>query len=249
MTTRIETTKEKPDYLGHRKRLRERFLKDNGISMPDYEILELLLTMAILRKDVKPLAKKLLHKYKNLLNVLHAPHDELKTEFNLTDNVIALFEIVNICNLRLSAQFLHEPDTDAVTNRIQFEEMLKEKIGFKPIEEFWIFYFDARLRYLGEKRISTGTIDSTAIYPRELFGEAYTRNAKFVYVAHNHPSGILKPSNADIESTKSIIEACSLFGVDFGDHFIVAGNAIYSMMDHNLFESPLKKNYLLKEKD
>ncbi|MBR3501448.1 MAG: RadC family protein [Alphaproteobacteria bacterium] len=247
MTTHTETTVEIPDYIGHRKRLRERFLKDNGASMPDYEILELMLTMVIPRKDVKPLAKKLLHRYKSLLKVLHASHLELKEDFKLSDNVIALFEVVNACNLRLSAQFLYDPDCDAVTNRIQFEEMLKEKIGFKPVEELWIFYFDAKMRYLGEKQISSGTIDSTAIYPRELFVGAYQYRAKIVYLAHNHPSGIARPSDADIAVTNFIIEACSLFNVDFGDHIIVTADDTYSMLDHGVFKLPKKKKLQLTE--
>jgi len=249
MTTLVATNEEKPDYLGHRKRLRERFLKDNGASMPDYEVLELLLTMAIPRKDVKPLAKKLLFRYGNLMRVLHASHHELKEIYKLSDTVIALFEVVNACNLRLSAQFLHDPNSDAVTNRIQFEEMLKEKIGFKPVEELWIFYFDSQMHYLGERQISSGTIDTTAVYLREMFGGAFNNQAKFIYLAHNHPSGNVVPSKADIEITKFIIEACSVFGVDFGDHFVVTASETYSMLDHHLFEIPPKKNLMFDKYD
>ena len=164
MTTPV---KKEPSYLGHRQRLRERFMVDDGASMPDYELLELLLTMAIPRRDVKPLAKDLINIFGDIAEVMHAPAHEL-LEAGVSPNAIVLIRLTATCAMRSAYDGFHDSNEPIFSNWIQFEEYCREKMAYKEVEEFRVFFLDSSYRLKGEKLITTGTINKVNKVPIDI---------------------------------------------------------------------------------
>ena len=225
MTTQAE---EKPLYLGHRARLKERFMVDNGASMPDYELLELLLTMAIPRRDVKPLAKKLISKFGSLGEVIQAPAIRLLDEAKLGVNTVVLLKAIASCMSRISYAKFADSDEPVISSWEMFEDYCWQIMGCKEVQEFRIFFFDSDLHYKGSKLLTTGTINKVSIHPREVVKAALENNAVKVILAHNHPSGEPKPSEADKRLTRGIEELAEVMDFELYDHVIVGKNGIFS---------------------
>ena len=194
-----ETAKE-PLYLGHRQRLRTRFLKDGGVSMADYELLELILTYAILRRDVKDKAKELLSHFKSLSNVLSASQKQL-TEFGLTQNTIALFKVILNTSQRLTAARLKNANEVMYRNIEYVIDYCKTAIAEADVEEFHIIMFDNKLHMIKDALIQRGSIDSVPVYIREVVKEILQHKTSSVILYHNHPSGGCQPSDADVKIT------------------------------------------------
>ena len=235
-----EDKEEKPLYLGHRARLKERFMADEGASMPDYELLELLLTMAIPRKDVKPLAKKLISKFGDIGGVIKAPAHELLDKADLSPNAIVLLKVVSTCLLRSTGSIFEEEGENVIRCWEQFEDYCRQLMGYKDVEEFRVFFFDDNWRYRGNKLLSTGTINKTVVHPREILRTAIQKKATFIILAHNHPSGDCKPSPADIKLTTEICELCRMMELDVLDHVIVTKYDIFSFKNAGLIIPPKK---------
>lgn len=231
MTT---TSKDEPLYLGHRARLRARFLVDDGASMPDYEILELLLTMSIPRRDVKPLAKKLIAHYGDIGAVIHAPAHELLNVCGLSENTLALLKIVSTCALRSSSSVFNDSDEPIITFWDQFEDYCRQLMAYKDVEEFRVFFFDSALHYKGNKLMNTGTINKTAAHPREIIKASLDNKAVIIVLAHNHPSGECKPSEADRMLTRDIAMIAEAMDIEVYDHLIVTRNKIFSFRNSGL---------------
>ncbi|MBR2137432.1 MAG: DNA repair protein RadC [Alphaproteobacteria bacterium] len=225
------TTKDsdiKPDYLGHRSRLRARFMADEGASMADYELIELLLMMAIPRRDVKPIAKKLLAHYKDLYSLLHAPIVELQENFGLGDSAITCLKLVLTCSLRASSLFFANCDEPVITYWEQFEDYCRQQMAYNQVEEFRVFFFDDEKKYKGEKILSVGTINKTSAPPREIIRAAIEHKAVTIILAHNHPDGNCKPSDADKFVTNQICTVAQAMEIEVFDHLIVTQNEIFS---------------------
>ena len=240
MTTRIE--EEKPLYLGHRARLRERFMVDEGASMPDYELLELLLTMAIPRRDVKPIAKKLLLKLKNIRTVLHTPAHKLLDICKLPPNAIVLFRLFNTCALRSAYCDLTVSEEPVITTWESLEEMCWNLLAFKEVEEFWVFFLDSTYHYKGKRQLSCGTIDRAIVHPREIMRAAIEFESSKIVLAHNHPSGDYKPSKFDIAMTRSLEELGETMDFEVYDHLIAAKDGIFSFRNNGLIKKKKPKS-------
>ena len=232
-----DATEEKPLYLGHRSRLKERFMIDEGASMPDYELLELLLTMAIPRRDVKPLAKKLIAAFGDLVSVIKAPAHELLEKCDLSPNAIVLLKVVSTCLLRATGRIFEEPDKNVISCWDEFYDYCRQLIGYKDVEEFHVFFFDDNLCHKGDMLLSTGTVNKAYVYPREILRKALDVKASFIILVHNHPSGNVKPSSADIKLTTDICELCDLMELKVFDHIIVSKYDMYSFKSAGIIKS------------
>lgn len=232
---------EKPLYLGHRARLRERFLADEGASMPDYEVLELILTMSIPRRDVKPLAKKLIKKYGDLASVIKAPQLELIDDCKLSVTTIALLKLISTSCIRISSASFSDSKKSVITQWDEFKDSCRHLMAFNDVEEFRIFFFDDAHAYLGTKLMNKGTVNKTFAHPREIIKAALDCKATSIVLAHNHPSGESKPSQADIQLTDTIVEAAELVDIEVFDHLIITRNDIFSFRDHGLIHGVPKK--------
>lgn len=224
-------TNDEPDYLGHRERLRRRFLLGGGRDMPDYELLELLLTIAIPRRDVKPLAKELIRKFGSFAEVVNAPLEELMLVKGVKENTAAVLRIVRECSVRSSWQSLRGMDAPVISDFDAMVDYCRSAMAYQTVEEFRIIFLNSKLYVIGEEIQQRGTVDQVAIHPREVIKSAMMHGASAMIWVHNHPSGIVTPSKADMEITKRIKEAAEAVSIRLFDHLIISKSSVYSF--HN----------------
>lgn len=220
-----------PHFLGHRKRLKEKFLSSTH-NFSDYEILELLLFCAIPRKNVKPLAKTLLQTFGGINGVINAPHDKMLSVQGITKNTYVTFSIVR----EIIHRFLRQDiiNQNVLSSWDALLEYLKTTMGNNKIEQSRILFLNKKNILIADELQNTGTVDQTPLYPREVVKRALFHEASAIILVHNHPSGNPTPSKSDITLTHSIIDACKTINVIVHDHIIVAGKNFYSFKSNAL---------------
>jgi DNA repair protein RadC len=217
--TSEEAPDQPPDHLGHRKRLRDRFLSGPQ-SLPDYEFLELLLFQAIPRQDTKPLAKRLLAAFNGDLGRLaNASDAELKAIDGVGDAAVAAIRMIGEGARRLLRKQVTERPLLGSWN--QLLDYLRVAQGDNRIEQFRLLFLDAKNRLIADEVHQSGTIDQTPVYPREVARRALELSAASLIVVHNHPSGDPSPSKADIAITREIVAALKALDIALHDHLIV----------------------------
>lgn len=210
--------------LGHRARLRKKFLEGQ---LQEYEILELLLTYTIPRCDVRPLARRLMNKYKSIHNLVTDSMESLIKNDGVKENTATFLKLIqNITTLDykyvLSEKpVFYEPD--------KLEHYCKLLLGNKTIEEFHVLYLDNAHKLLLDELHSTGTINHSQVYVREIIKKALELNAISIALVHNHPSGLNTFSRDDITMTTNIEYALNKLDMKVYDHFLVANGICYSM--------------------
>ncbi|MGD9609612.1 MAG: DNA repair protein RadC [Desulfovibrionaceae bacterium] len=217
--------KERPHYLGHRRRLKDRLMEDPR-ALADYEVLELLLGYVNVRRDNKPLAKELLARFGTLRGTLTARMGELRGVEGFGPG---LEEFLTLWR-EAWARFHEQPLRDRVTFNSPdiVAEAAKARLGTAEHEEFWMALLDNKNRLIGWERISKGTVDQAAVYPREVLGVALARKASGIILVHNHPGSDPKPSIQDIEFTRRIRQAAHELDVRVLDHLVVTDNRFFS---------------------
>lgn len=199
--------------------------------MPDYELLELLLTIAIPRRDVKPLAKELIRKFGSFAEVVNAPLEELMLVKGVKENTAAVLRIVRECSVRSSWQSLKGMDAPVISDFDAMVDYCRSAMAYQTVEEFRIIFLNSKLYVIGEEIQQRGTVDQVAIHPREVIKSAMMHGASAMILVHNHPSGIVTPSKADMEITKRIKEAAEAVSIRLFDHLIISKSSVYSF--HN----------------
>ena len=211
-----------PDYLGHRARLRDRFLNGGGKSMADYELLELLLTYAIPRRDVKPIAKDIVRKFGSLAGAAKASVPQLVEVNGVKENTAVLLKVIQEAARRFSWAELSATDAPIISNWDAMIDYCRTEMSHLDIEEFRIIFLDVKFRVIGEEVMQRGTINQVAIHPREVVKMAMEKKASALILVHNHPSGDVKPSRADVEITKQIKQALEAINILLLDHIIIS---------------------------
>lgn len=217
--------RKKLHHAGHRDRLRARFLNAPD-SLPDYELLELLLFMAIPRKDVKPIAKHLIDRFKNLHGVLNASLNDLQGIEGISHNTATAIRAIRAAGLRLLKQnMMDRPLLNSWQRLIDYCEaaMVNENK-----EHFRLLFLNKRNEVIADEVQQSGTVDHTPAYPREIMKRALELGATALILVHNHPSGDPTPSDADIHMTRAIIAAGAPFDIAIHDHLIVSRNGTTS---------------------
>lgn len=220
------------DYAGHRQRLKARFLSDLGRSMPDYELLELILMYAIPRRDVKPLAKSLLREYVNLANVLSAPPEELMNIHGVGTNAAVLCSIIHASCNKICWENLENKDMPVLTSKQKVVEYCRTRIGYGDREQLLVIYLDIHGRYIRDSIEQVGTIGSVILNARDIINKAMRFKACAVLIAHNHPSGDCTPSMSDIEMTKELKDGLKTVRMQLEDHIIISQRGYYSMREN-----------------
>lgn len=222
---------EVPHYHGHRARLRERLIGSKRGSLPDYEILEILLFNASPRGDVKPLAKKLLNQFGSLANVITASEEELR-QAGQKDTSIANFRAVHEAIERiLREEVLMQP---VINNWKTLVDYCRSTMAHIKKEQFRVLYLNKNYMLIKDEVHGEGTIDQTPVYPREIVKQVLDIQASHIILVHNHPSGKLKPSQADIDITLKINAAIVQIGVGLVDHVIVGKTGHFSFKSNGL---------------
>ena len=216
-------------HAGHRDRLRERFLL-GADTLPDYEMLELVLFAAIPRRDVKPLAKQMIAHFGSFAEVIAAPRERLLEVEGIGENVAVQLKVIEAAALRLSkARLIGRP---ALSSWQALLDYCTAAMARSIREEFRVLFLDRKNVLIADEVQSAGTIDHTPVYPREIVKRALELNASALILVHNHPSGDPTPSRADIEMTRSIAAAAKPLGIAVHDHVIVgrSGHASFKSL-------------------
>lgn len=219
---------ERPHFHGHRQRLRERFLKAGLDGFADYEVVELLLTLAIPRSDVKQPAKALMARFGNLRGVLDAPIEELQGVPGIGSvTPVALHIIKAAATLYLQQS---GEGRDSLADPTRLAEFWRMRIGALPNEIFQVAYLDSGYRLMrdGVETLEEGTIDRATVYPRRVIEAALRRGAAAVVLAHNHPNANLAPSEHDKVLTRAIVLAAETVHLKVVDHLIVSTEDAFS---------------------
>ncbi len=208
-----------PHYHGHRKRLRARFRQAGAQGLAEYELLELVLFRALPRRDVKPLAKKLIEKFGSFAEVISAPPTRLAEVDGVGDAVVAELKIVQAAAKELLRGELRQKPVLSSWSAVL--DYCRTAMAYADKEELRVLYLDKRNQLIGDERQQVGTVDHTPVYPREVVKRALELSASAIILVHNHPSGDPSPSRADVEMTQAIHEAARSLGIALHDHIIV----------------------------
>jgi DNA repair protein RadC len=226
--------KKKPHYHGHRERLRARFLAAGFAGLADYEIIELLLTLAIPRADVKVAAKQLIQQFGNLRGILDAKPEEISTVPGLgavTPVALRIIREAAVLYLQQTAE-----GRDVLIEPGAIQSFWRARLSASPVELFQVAYLDSGYRLLrdGVETLEEGTIDRASVYPRRVVEAALRRGAAVLVFAHNHPNGDAKASDQDKTLTRALVLAASTVQIKVLDHLIIAGDTVFSFRAEGL---------------
>ena len=228
------TGTKRPEHpgAGHRGRLRERFLNSGLAGFHDYEVIELLLTLATPRKDCKGAAKAAMKRFKTLQGVLEAEAGALCDVPGIGQkNMIGIKLVKAVADRYVRHRLM---DTDPLKNSRELFTYLSLRIRDKDRECFEAIFLDAKNRVLTTETLFVGTLTASAVYPREVVKAALRHEAAAVIFAHNHPSGDPDPSGEDVAVTRQLIQACTTVGITVHEHLIMGRGRYFSFADQGM---------------
>ena len=230
---------------GHRKRLREKFLDSGLAGFHDYEVVELLLTLAMPRKDCKDAAKAAMKQFKTLQGVLEASPKALCEIPGIgPKNLLGIKLIKAVADRYLEKRLLYK---DALNNSKELFEYLYHSIRDKTRECFNVVFLDAKNRVVATETLFEGTLTASSVYPREVVLAALNQHAAALIFAHNHPSGDPKPSQEDVAITRRLVFACRVVGITVHEHLIIGNNRYFSFADEG-YISRMNREYDMQNK-
>ena len=217
---------------GHRQRLRARLLAAGPDSVADHELLELVLFLALPRRDTKPLARAMLAQFGSFASVIAAPLQELRAVDGMGEAGAAALKTVQAAALRLL-----RPEVQGRPVLASWDQLigyLAAALSRERVEQFRILFLDNRNRLLADEAQARGTVNHTPVYPREVAKRALELHASAVILVHNHPSGDPTPSRQDIEMTREVKAALATLSVSVHDHVIIGNGAWVSFRKEGL---------------
>ena len=226
-------TKKDP-ATGHRKRLREKFLKSGLAGFHDYEIIELLLTLGAPRKDCKQPAKEVLKKFKTLRGALSASPEELQQVEGIGPHSAFGIKLVR----EVATEFLRQQIVDKPVYKSAKEifDYLYHSMRDLKKELIKVIYLNTQNQIMDTADLFEGTVDSSSFSPREVMEKAIRQSASSLIFVHNHPSGDPEPSQYDKEVTRGLVFAGNIMQIRFLDHIIIGGNKYFSFAAEGLIE-------------
>lgn len=206
---------------GHRARMRDRLLTAGPDALADHEMLEMVLFLALPRRDTKPIARALLSSFDGFGAVIAAPPAELTRIEGLGEAGTAALKLVQAAALRLlRARVMERP---VLSNWDRLIEYLLAGLGHEKTEQVRVLFLDNRNRLLSDEVMGRGTVNHAPVYPREIVRRALELGATALVLAHNHPSGDPTPSRDDLAMTREVRQACEALRVALHDHVVVGG--------------------------
>ena len=226
-------------HIGHREKLRRRFIEENGFdSFADHQILELLLFYANPRSDTNPIAHNLLDEFGSLKGVLEAKPEMLMQVKGVKETAATLISMVVPLTRVWTRCTLEEPQR--IGNSREAEKYCMSILAGYRTERFYVISLNAQCKITGKRKISDGSLSEVSAYPRMVMETALNYNAHSVLLCHNHPGGTCAPSPEDISSTVQLQRLLNGVGILVLDHIIVANNQTYSMIQHGDIDYRIK---------
>lgn len=217
---------QKSYYAGHRQRAREKLLKFGADNLLDYEIVELMLFLIFKRKDVKPLAKKLIERFETIDRILNAPLPELIKVEGIGETSAEAIKIINgIVVSAIKSRLLNKKHINC------FEDVINYcKINMKNLiaEELRVIFLNSIEEIIADEVMQKGDINAVGVYPRIIARRCLELGASGIILIHNHPSGDPTPSREDVFTTKHIAQALAVFEIMLQDHIIIGGDRFIS---------------------
>ncbi len=213
-------------HLGHRQRLREKFLNNK---ITEYELLELFLTYSIPRRDVRTIARDLIKTFGSIYGVVTAPVEALENINGIKEHSAVFLKIAHEI-MKLGQKDILK-DAPVFHDIKQVFDYVRITLSGKTIEEFHVLYLTNDYKLIQDDLHSSGTIDWSAVYTREIVKKALSLNAGAVIFMHNHPTGGKSFSMDDVNITLDLKEKLSVMDVEFFDHYLFAEGLVYSMKD------------------
>ncbi|MGE0224300.1 MAG: DNA repair protein RadC [Acetobacteraceae bacterium] len=222
-----------PGADGHRARMRERLLSAGPQALADHEMLEMILFLALPRRDTKPIARALLGRFGSFGRAIAAPLPELLRVQGLGEAGAAALKVVQAASLRLVRAQLAN-DQPLLSSWDQLMTYLTAALAHETVEQVRVLFLDNRNRLLADEILGHGTINHAPVYPREVVKRALERNAAALILVHNHPSGDPTPSRGDIAMTREVKRAAEALGLVLHDHIVIGGERWVSFRAQDL---------------
>jgi DNA repair protein RadC len=223
---------ETPDYLGHRQRLRDRFLAGGSGALADYELLELLLCQALPRIDTKPLAKALIKRFGSFAGVMAAPPADLQEIKGVGEAAAVMIKTVQAAALRMSQQEIAQREVIGSWKKLL--DYCRMAMAEEKNEQFRLLFLDNKNALIADEVQQRGTVNHTPVYPREVVKRALELGATAIIMVHNHPSGDPTPSADDIAMTREVAEAAEKLGISLHDHIVIGRKGHVSLKSQGL---------------
>jgi len=221
-----------PDQEGHRERLRKKYRASGMDAFHDYEALELLLSYAVPRGDVKPTAKALLKTFGSIKGVIDADMADLEKVRGVGPaSAVAIKLLKDLCALYLKQQAMEKPQITCTSELVNY---CKASLGGAKDEQFRVIFLDAQNRIIDVETIQEGIVNQAVVYPRKVLENALRQKASAIILLHNHPSGNVRPSDADIRLTRTIQETARVLDILVHDHIIIGENRFFSFREEGI---------------
>lgn len=221
-------------HINHRQRVRARFIKDGNLdSFEEHQVLEMLLFYAVPRRDTNELAHKLLNEYGNLFTLMNARPEDIMKRCKVSETTAVLISMMPyVCRKFLSSGL--DSNKPFIDNFNIAKSYFEAALAGQPFESFYMICLDLNKRLKKVVKISDGVSNSAPIYIEKIISDALLYNTAFLIIGHNHPSGTMKPSSADLDVTMKIINACMPINIKILDHIIICGDDAFSFAKKNL---------------
>lgn len=213
-------------------RPREKLLTRGAAALSDAELLAIFLRMGVSGKSAVDLARDMLLHFGNLNGIFTASAQQFCEIKGLGPAKFTQFQAVLEMTKRALTEQLKARATLSSPNAVR--DFLRLQIGSRPYEVFMVLYLDAQNRLITSEEAFRGTLTQTSVYPREIARRALENQAASVIFAHNHPSGVAEPSQADRHLTKTLKQALAMLDIATLDHFIVTQDSIFSFAETGL---------------
>ncbi len=215
-------------------RPREKLLKNGAVSLSDAELIAIFLRVGVTGKSAVDLARDLLTQFGSLNGIFSANLADISAVHGMGESKFCQLQaIFEMSRRALSEEIIQ---ADILNSPAKVSDYLKLKLARLKQEVFVVLFVDAQHRMIADEVLFTGTLMQTSVYPREVIKRSLQHNAASVIFAHNHPSGVAQPSEADKEITNRLIKALHLVDINVLDHFVIAGNESYSFMENGLIK-------------
>lgn len=217
-------------HKGHRKRLREIFNNVDPLTMPDHQILELMISFVQPQKDVNPLAHELLNEFGSLSAVMDASIDDLK-KINGVGEVLASY--IHFCS-KLPALYNNSKTSyqTKLRNIAEIVDYIKSKVPFGGQEEFFYLCLNNKSNILCFKSLGKGNISNIYIDVRVLLQQILKYPTKSVVICHTHPNGTPYPSGEDRKFTLELLSLLDHLKIRLIDHIIISPEGHFSFFQN-----------------
>lgn len=219
-------------YSDHASRMCRHFVTSNEESFSDKEILELFLFACGAGVKTRAICDSLISKFGNFSNIVTAPITDLNNIDGINEQIITALKLLRESSIRLLRNDIAEPTL--LNGKKSLINYCKARMCNLKFEQFFVFYLDKKYQLICEEIISSGSVDSTPLYPRKIVKKCLETEASFLILVHNHPSGDPTPSEADKRATRDISSTLAGLDIFIKDHLIIGGKHNFSFYENGL---------------